>query len=310
MNPAIFRRVSSELVTIASDVSSRPPSQHSWLRRFWSALRTALRGYSRHADSQQAAAIAFRVLFSLVPLAALTVAVVDLVIPEEQREEVVEWVIETLSGSTGLEESVRRALAQGTTTASVAGLVALAGLIWAASGMMGAIRRAFHAIWASATPGSYIRGKILDFAVVFGTGIVVIVAFGLGIVVDAVFDAGSDIGAAFGIESTGGWLAAAATSAATLGLIFASFVGLYRLLPTTAPRWEALWPGAAVGAVGFQLATTGYSFYLSRFGELSVVYGSLGALLGFMLVVWAGAIVMLFGAEIVAGWPEQEPRET
>ena len=25
-----------------------------------------------------------------------------------------------------------------------------------------------------------------------------------------------------------------------------------------------------------------------------------------MLVVWAGAIVMLFGAEIVAGWPEQD----
>ena len=145
-------------------------------------------------------------LFSLVPLAALTVAIVDLVIPEEQREEVVEWVIDTLSGSTGLEESVRRALAQGTTAASVAGLVALAGLIWAASGMMGAIRRAFHAIWASDAPRSYVRGKTLDFAVVFGTGIVVIVAFGLGIVVDAVFDAGSDFGAAFGIEvRVAGW---------------------------------------------------------------------------------------------------------
>ena len=140
----------------------RTPSQTRWLRRFWSALRTAVRGYGSHADSQQAAAIAFRVLFSLVPLAALTVAVVDLVIPEERREEVVEWVIETLSGSTGLEESVRRALAQGTTTASVAGLVALVGLIWAASGMMGAIRRAFRAIWASAAPVSYLRGKTLD----------------------------------------------------------------------------------------------------------------------------------------------------
>ncbi len=292
-------------------MSSRAPSQTRWLRRFWSALRTAVLGYSRHADSQQAAAIAFRVLFSLVPLAALTVAVVDLVIPEDQREEVVDWVIDMLAGSTGLEESVRRALAQGTSTASVAGLVALAGLIWAASGMMGAIRRAFHAIWASVVPASFVRGKILDFVVVFGAGIVVIVAFGLGIVVDAVFDVGSDLRAAVGIESTGeSWLAAAAASAATLGLTFASFAGLYRLLPTTAPPWEALWPGASVGAVGFQLATTGYSFYLSRFGELSVIYGSLGALLGFLLVVWAGAIAMLFGAEIVAGWPEQEPRET
>lgn len=287
-------------------VSGLPASQACWLHRFRHALVAGVRGYSRHGGTQHAAAIGFRVLFSLVPLVALVVAIVDLVLPEAKREDVVRWVIDLLSGSTGLEESVRHALHQEPTAASIAGLVALGWLIWAASGMMGAIRRALQAIWESDTPDSYVRGKIVDFAVVLGTGIAVIVGFALSIVVDAVYEVGSNIGSAVGIESAGGWLGAAAASAATLGLIFGCFAALYRVLPTTAPRWEAIWPGAAVGAVGFQLATTIYSAYLARFGGLSVVYGSLGALLGFLLVVWAGAIAMLIGAEIVAGWPDAD----
>jgi membrane protein len=301
---AVTRRVRS--FSIRVEVSGLPASQTRWLHRFRYAVVAAVRGYSRHGASQQAAAIAFRVLFSLVPLIALLVAIVDLVIPETARERVVEWVVGSLSGSTGLEESVQRALNQGPAAASIAGLVALGGLIWAASGMMGAIRRAFQAIWESGPRHSYVRGKIVDLVVVLGTGIAVIVGFGLSIVVDAVYEVGSHIGAAVGVESAGGWLGAAATGAARLGLVFACLAALYRVLPTTAPRWEALWPGAAVGAVGFQLATTVYSAYLARFGDLSVVYGSLGALLGFLLVVWAGAIAMLIGAEIVAGWPDTD----
>lgn len=281
-----------------------------WLQRFRTALLGAIRGYSRHGDSQQAAAIAFRVLFSLVPLAALTVAIADLVIPQARRDELVQWIVETLSGSTGLEESVRRALTQGGGAASLAGLVALGGLLWAASGMMAAIRRAFQTIWESEMRESYVWGKIVDVVVVLGAGIVLTVGFGLSIVVDIVFDVGSDIGAAVGIEGAGGWLGAAATSAATLGLVFACFAGLYRLLPTTPPRWEALWPGAALGAVGFQVATTVYSVYLAHFRDLSALYGSLGAVLGFLLVVWVGSIAMLLGAEIVAGWPARDPPET
>jgi membrane protein len=276
-----------------------------WYGRLRPVLRGAIRGYARHDVSQEAAAIAFRVLFSLVPLVALIVAVVDLVLPAERREEFVDWIIDTLSGSAGLEESVRRAVTQGGTRASMAGVVALAGFIWAASGMAGAIRRAFARIWEDAPREPYLRGKLVDFAVVVGAGLAAILGFCLTLVVDAVYEFGSGLGAALGVESAEGWAGGAvAARASTFLLIFVCFCALYRVVPPAAPRWEALWPGAAVGAVGFKLATTGYGAYLARFGDLSAVYGSLGVVLGFLLVVWAGSIAMLFGAEIVAGWPE------
>jgi uncharacterized BrkB/YihY/UPF0761 family membrane protein len=111
---------------------------------------------------------------------------------------------------------------------------------------------AFRTIWEPETADSYVRGKIVDIAVVLGTGIAVIVGFGLSMVVDAVYEVGSGHRLR-GRNRKCGWMAGwAVTSAATLGLIFGCFAALYRLLPTTALRWEALWPGAAFGAIGFQ----------------------------------------------------------
>jgi len=267
---------------------------------------SAVRGYSTHGLSQQAAAIAFRVLFSLVPLAALFVSVADLVVPAERREELIEWIVEKLSGTGALEDSIRRALTAGETTASVVGIVALVGLFWAASGMMASIRRAFQTVWEGSPPRSFVRGKLLDFVVVLGTGLVVIVGFGLSIAVKAVVEVGSDVAAALGIEGAGNVLSATASGAATLALTFGCFLALYRVVAPASPSWEALWPGAAIGAVGFQVATTVYGTYLGKFGDLNVIYGSLGAVLGFLLVVWAGAIALLLGAEIAAGWPSRE----
>ena len=76
-------------------------------------VSSAVRGYSLHGLSQQAAAIAFRVLFSLVPLVALTVSLLDLVLPERASERLVEWVVGELLGSTELEASVGNVLDQG-----------------------------------------------------------------------------------------------------------------------------------------------------------------------------------------------------
>ena len=54
-----------------------------------------------------------------------------------------------------------------------------------------------------------------------------------------------------------------------------------------------------MGAIGFELTTIAYGWYLTQFSDRSV-YGSLGALLGFLLVVYWGVVAMLLGAEIVA----------
>jgi membrane protein len=261
------------------------------------------RSYGAHGDSQQAAAIAFRVLFSLVPLFALLVSLLDLVLPEEQRNNFVGWIVDTVSGSSGLEQSIRRALAAGSATPSLTGLIALAALAWGASGMMAAIRRAFGVIWGDAQTRPYVRGKAIDLLLVVSTGLVLVIAFAASIVVQAVSRLGADLGKQAGFAGFAGWFGSTVNWLSTLVLVFACLVGLYRTVPPVRPPWRALWPGALAGAVCLELATLGYRFYLDHFKDLSVIYGSLGALLGFLLVVYVGAAAMLLGAEIVVARP-------
>ena len=45
------------------------------------------------AGGQRAAAISYRVLFSLVPFVALLVSVLELVLPETTQESVVSWLV-------------------------------------------------------------------------------------------------------------------------------------------------------------------------------------------------------------------------
>ena len=265
-------------------------------------VSSAVRGYSVHGLSQQAAAIAFRVLFSLVPLVALTVSLLDLVLPERASERLVDWVVGELLGSTELEDSVGNVLDQGAITPSITGFLSLAALLWAASAMMGSIRFAFQAIWTTAPRRRFVRAKLLDVALALTVGIVAIVAFGLSIIAESVAQLGGDVGDALGLTDAGAWTGVAVSAVSSLAFIVVCFAGLYRVVPPVRPSWTSIAVGAVVGALGFQIATAAYGWYLSWSGELAAVYGSLAALLGFLLVVYAGAVAMLVGAEIVADW--------
>src|SRR6478736_6751971 len=78
----------------------------------WKLGRAALgaaAGYTRHATSQLAAAISYRVLFSLVPLAAFIVAIADVLLPDEQRNAVARWLISVVPGH-ALEPKVEQSL--------------------------------------------------------------------------------------------------------------------------------------------------------------------------------------------------------
>ena len=43
-----------------------------------------------------------------------------------------------------------------------------------------------------------------------------------------------------------------------------------------------------------------FSWYAANFGSYNVTYGSLGAIMGFMVWLWLSTIVVLLGAEIDA----------
>jgi membrane protein len=262
-------------------------------------------GYTRHATSQFAAAVSFRVLFSLVPLVAFVVSIADVLLPDKGRDAVARWLASVAPGR-ALDPSIEHALTSSRVPPTLAGLISLAFLLWAASGMMGSIRIAFRVIWENDRRRKYVQSKLLDFALVVGVGVVAVAAFGATLLTQVLAEIGHDLSQKIGAGTQGRAVAVAAEVLTSGALTFGVLVGLYRSVPPVAPRWRAIWLPAVLATIGFHLATAVYALYLARFGNVTAVYGPLGAVLGFLLVVQVGVTIILLGAELTASWPEPE----
>jgi YihY family inner membrane protein len=266
--------------------------------------------YFRIAGNQRAAAISYHVLFSLVPFVALLVSVLELVLPQSTEERVVAWLVGVLPLPQDLQGSVQDAVSGADPPATAAGVIALVGLIWAASGMMTSIRSAFRAVWASEADRPYLRGKGLDVVLVLGAGLLVVCGFGITVVVQVVTETSTSI-----VRDLGGdgeatqRLGSLGQLAGSTLLVFVAFALLYRVVPPVATRVRDVWPGALVAAIGFQVASAGFSLYLDRFASFDDVYGPLGAILAFLVLVYIAAGILIVGACVVAAWPSTvEPR--
>lgn len=95
-------------------------------------------------------------------------------------------------------------------------------------------------------------------------------------------------------------------------LVAAGFFAMaYRHGPSRrAARWRWIAPGA-LAAAGFWIAgSAGFSWYLNNIARLDATYGSLGAVIGFMLWVWFSVLVVLTGAEFNAEIEHQTARDS
>jgi membrane protein len=273
------------------------------------AVIAAVPAYSRVAGGQQAAAISYRVLFSLVPFAALLVSVIELVLPEATGDRVLSWLVGALTLPEGLAERVEAAVDRSRPPATAAGAVALALLVWTASGMMASIRIAFRAVWATDAGRPYLRGKLLDVFLVLGAGLLVICGFGASVVVQVVTETSTEVVRDLGQEgSATERLGSLGQLGLSVGLVAAAFVLLYRVVPPEPPRTLDVLPGAALAAVAFEVASAGFSIYLDRFADFDRVYGPLGAVLAFLVLVYVTASILVLGACVVAAWQRTSVR--
>jgi membrane protein len=89
------------------------------------------------------------------------------------------------------------------------------------------------------------------------------------------------------------WIIATLTSIAVIALIY------HNAVPRTQP-WHSVLPGAALATGMWFAATMLFGWYLRRYADYSILYGSLGV--GVALLVWMYMIslVILVGAEFNA----------
>ena len=189
---------------------------------------------------------------------------------------------------------------RGTTQRSV-GVLITASLItlWTASGVMVSWMEGFRRCYELPKSWGLVKERLIAFSLVILAGIpltfsTVLVAFGTRIETRILFQLGHEFGPYILLMWTAiRWLIAGLTSIAVISLIF------HNAVPRTQP-WHSVLPGATLASAMWFAATTLFGWYLQRYADYSILYGSLGV--GIALLVWMYMIslVVLVGAEFNA----------
>jgi membrane protein len=81
---------------------------------------------------------------------------------------------------------------------------------------------------------------------------------------------------------------------------------IYRFGPDVDLKFEFISPGNVVAVILIVLASIGFRFYVSKFGNYSATYGNLAAMIVLILWMYLVGITLLVGGEINAIWrPDQ-----
>jgi membrane protein len=165
---------------------------------------------------------------------------------------------------------------------------------------MASIRIAFRVIWDRESGPTYVRSKLRDFAIVGLAGALVVGAFALSVIVRVVVETGSDLSDALGWTGGATALSTLAEGASSTLVVFGALLALYRFVPPVTMPIARLWPSALAAAIAFEVAVYGYAVYATHFASFDTIYGPIGAVLAFLLLVYLLAAIVLLGAETAA----------
>jgi membrane protein len=189
---------------------------------------------------------------------------------------------------------------KGTTQRSLGLLITTSLLtLWTASGVMISWMEGFRRSYQLPKVWGLVKERMIAFSLVILAGIpltfaTILVAFGSRIETRILFHLGHEFGPYILLLWTAvRWLIAGLTSVAVIALIY------HNAVPRTQP-WHSVLPGATLATAVWFGATALFGWYLQRYADYSIIYGSLGV--GIALLVWMYMIslIILVGAEFNA----------
>jgi membrane protein len=242
--------------------------------------------------------IAYYALFSLFPLLLVVISVSSSLIGSvEARQLVTDFLEGYLPASADL---VQGNIEQLLRTRRTMGIVASLGLVWSASGVFTAIYGAVNRAWDNPRSG-FLWGKLF--------GLVVVLVVGLLLLATALLSTVLSVLESWNLSILG-WQPFAGVASSRLWswlsrlvppLISAvAFTVIYRTIPRQRVAWGDVWLGGAVAGLIWEAARQVYTWYLGSFARYSLVYGSVGAIIGFLLWAYLSAMILLLGAEFTA----------
>lgn len=247
-------------------------------------------------DLTHAASIAYYALLSLFPFLLLVISMLGSVTADESdRLAVLSFVFRYFPTQLDFVSTQLDAFRQTRVQLGLAGGLAL---IWASLGVFAAITNAVNEAWGVEKQRSFLKHRLVSFLMLVAAGTVMIVAL---VIVGAVQIAeaswfGVMLSRFHGLQVLQTF---AVRYAATILLVLA--VGLlYYFIPNAKTRFRDVWVGAILTGVLWRVAFGGFSWYIGRNSGLTMIHGSIAAVIVFLLWVYVSSVILMYGVEFTA----------
>jgi membrane protein len=304
--PAPRSRLRSERRERAEDGRGRSADRSSDIpARGWRDI--ALRVYRGLADDRilaNAAAVAFYALLALFPAIAALVSIYGLFAEPTSIEQHLDSVSGILPGGAieVIRDQLNRLAAQPRGTLGGSLVVGLVISLWSANGGIKALFDALNAVYEEKEKRSFVRLNALSLT--FTAGMIGFLILALACIV-ALPVALNYLPAFIGqILNYARW-------PVLLVIVALALACIYRDGPSRIePRWRWISWGSAFAALAWLGFSAIFSFYAANFANFNKTYGSLGAVIGFMIWMWLSVVVILVGAKLNAEMEHQTARES
>jgi membrane protein len=257
-------------------------------------LQNAMTSFTEKQAAQASAGLAYYTFFSIFPLMLVFIAGGSYFLDSHQVfNSVTQFIQQVLPIS---RQVINENLEQILEERGTAGIISLLILLWSASGMFTNLAYNINLAWPRASRRNFLQNRLVGLWMIVGLIGLITLSIILSWLTPRLpfmdFANASPIHLAFlkVVSAVGSWL-----------MIFVVFLTLYHWIPTLRVRWRATLWGALIASLAWKAVIAGFSWYLgSRFGQYQLVYGSLGAIVAFLFLIYIISFITLFGAHLSA----------
>ena len=267
----------------------------------WECGKRAVDGYREHKLDYRAQSFAFNALYSVAPALIVVVSSIVIFTDEATEDRVLNQlevtILEGLPGDAS-ETIVKLMRAEGMALDDNKVFLTLFGwlfLVYTGRNMILTISGGLDYAYGVSRRRWVYRNAVASGVVVGTVFALLLLSVTLQLVADEVLarlDPDGALGwARVGLVNTLKWVLS------VLFLLMASSI-VYTHVPSARLRWTLLTPGGALFAVSWMVATQGFRFYITHYGNYGQTYGALAGIVVLMTWLYLTGTLLLFGGQL------------
>ncbi len=268
-------------------------------------LQSTVQEWGADKASRLAAALSYYTIFALPPLLLLLIGIASLVYGNAQAQ--VSDVITQQVGENAA-SVITTLLQQGDqpNALTLSGIVSLATLLFAASGLFLQLEDAMNTIWDVERQSTGIIGMLKKrtggITMVLGIGFLLLVLLAFSAILSGLSQTVTDVlpGSAL--------LYQALNFVISFGIVTLLFALLFKFVPDVEIRWRDVWLGAALTALLFTVGKWALGKYIGS-SAVTNAYGAAGSLIALLLWIYYSAQILFFGAEFTQVYTRYRGRQ-